>query len=349
MMTSDADTMRATWAQSFGDGETPQPPTTPDLARARDASEQRYARLEEVGRGGMGEVHLCHDSTTGYDVAIKTLLSGRPLLVEAFLREARLQAQLEHPGVVPIYDILDGDGAPSFSTKRVHGKTLTKLLERGATRERALGIVADVAQTLAYVHGRGVVHRDVKPDNVMVGAFGEVHLLDWGVATIPRLGAVEGVAGTPGYMAPEQARGEPDLDARADVYAWEPCCSRCSQVRRFMRVPTPWRSSGGRWKSTMSRSPRVLPNVTFRRSSTGSAARRSRSTGAIASATPGRCIAFSSASSTVSATSRCAVSLRTLACSKPSERSRPMTKTALFARSARRSASTRTTAGPRRS
>jgi serine/threonine-protein kinase len=220
--------------------------------RALRAFGDRYAHGRLLGEGGMGEVRLAHDEVVGRDVAVKTL---RPAIAREgegrFLREARVQGQLEHPTVVPVYDVgATEDGRLFFTMKRVRGDALDALLERIADGDddvaqrfptrRLLSAFAQLCLAVEYAHSRGVLHRDLKPGNVMLGAFGEVHLLDWGLAKVtgqaePRPGAARpilasasgdhatldgAVLGTPGYMAPEQAMGELDaLDERTDVYA----------------------------------------------------------------------------------------------------------------------------------
>src|SRR5262249_24470863 len=158
---------------------------------------------------------------------------------QRFVEEARIAGQLQHPGIVPVYTLGEaGPGRPYFTMKLVEGQTLAALLAERASPAhdltRFLKVFEQVCQTLAYAHSRGVIHRDLKPANVMVGAFGEVQVMDWGLAR--RLGATaeDGpagslvepsrtgggrVLGTPAYMAPEQARGEAErLDERCDVF-----------------------------------------------------------------------------------------------------------------------------------
>jgi serine/threonine-protein kinase len=210
----------------------------------------RYALRRLLGEGGMGEVQLCKDGRIGREVAIKLMRAGEGSRSDSqarFLREARIQGQLEHPSVVPVYDLgVDPSGRPYFTMKRVNGHTLEQIVQglrandaamlAHYTRRRLLGALSSVCLALAFAHSRGVVHRDLKPANVMLGEFGEVHVLDWGVARVAGTaevafdgpgsgGAIAAtqagmLMGTPGYMAPEQARGEIDrVDARADVYA----------------------------------------------------------------------------------------------------------------------------------
>ena len=191
---------------------------------------------EPLGRGGMGEVVLAEDDRVGRLVALKRMRrdvhEGRAY--ERFLREAMIQARLEHPSIVPVHDLgVDETGRPYFTMKRISGTTLFVLLQHPATPlSKLLRVFVDVCNALQLAHARGVVHRDVKPANIMVGELGEVYLLDWGVARVLDASDVGGdrpatepghtlagaILGTPGYMAPEQARGEPATPS-ADVYA----------------------------------------------------------------------------------------------------------------------------------
>jgi len=197
-----------------------------------------YAMGEVIGRGGMGEVVLAHDRRIGRDVAIKRLRATTPSEDEIarFLREARIQARLDHPSVVPVYELgKDELGRPFFTMKRLAGVTLTDMLASPApTRQRLLRAFADVCRAIDFAHTRGVVHRDLKPANVVLGEFGDVYVLDWGVARVldaavaevvtADTDTLEGAApsgqvlGTPGYMAPEQLQTA-DVDRPADVYA----------------------------------------------------------------------------------------------------------------------------------
>jgi len=214
----------------------------------------RYRLLSEIARGGMGAVHRGHDVDLGRDLALKLLLEkhrDRPDLIERFVEEAQICGQLQHPGIVPVYELgILADKRPFFAMKLVKGRTLAELLaevETGSDLPRFLSIFEAICQTVAYAHARGVIHRDLKPANVMVGSFGEVQVMDWGlakvlaragetsvpetpasetlVATVRSTGASDlsqagSVLGTPAYMAPEQARGEMQaVDRRADVFA----------------------------------------------------------------------------------------------------------------------------------
>lgn len=213
----------------------------------------RYEEGPLLGAGGMGEVCLFRDRRVGRNVALKKLLPGSDNEIgrRRFLREARVQGQLEHPAIVPVYDVdFDEQGVPYFSMKRVRGQTLYRVLEllgrKDAEAEqrfghrRLLSAFAQVCHAVHYAHVRGVVHRDLKPGNIMLGDYGEVYVLDWGVARIireedddavrdPKLAvALEAstgltrqgdLVGSVGYMAPEQMRSGETIDARADVFA----------------------------------------------------------------------------------------------------------------------------------
>jgi serine/threonine-protein kinase len=219
----------------------------------------RYRIDGEIARGGMGSVLKGRDPDLGRDVALKVLreeFRGNVDMVRRFVEEAQIGGQLQHPGIVPIYEMgVFGDRRPYFAMKLVKGDTLAKLLDGRAEPSeglpRFLGIFESIAQTVAYSHARGVIHRDLKPSNVMVGSFGEVQVMDWGLAKVlPRGGVVDdatagkvaddatviatarsgaedsdfsragSILGTPSYMSPEQARGELDrVDERADVFA----------------------------------------------------------------------------------------------------------------------------------
>ena len=238
----------------------PGPVIRPSSSEIPDPLE-RSARLQlfgEIARGGMGAVLKGRDSDLGRDLAVKVLLEShrdKPDMIRRFIEEAQIAGQLQHPGIVPIYELgAFGDRRPYFAMKLVKGHTLAEILAKRKTPidglPRFLSIFESICQTMAYAHARGVIHRDLKPSNVMVGSFGEVQVMDWGLAKVlPRGGAVEdasaghtkdpgtviatartgsdsnlsqagSIVGTPSYMAPEQARGEGDqVDERADVFA----------------------------------------------------------------------------------------------------------------------------------
>ena len=208
-------------------------------ARADDKLD-RYRIEAVIGRGGMGEVLSARDDEIGRSVAIKVIQAEEPppAAVARFVREARIQGQLEHPSIVPVHELArDATGRPYFVMKLLAGTTLKDALQRPAefTRHRLLRAFTDVCLAIELAHTRGVIHRDLKPANIMLGDFGEVYVLDWGIARVvddvdtpsaPRLptdadGKTQAgaVMGTPGYMSPEQKRGESKLDARTDVFA----------------------------------------------------------------------------------------------------------------------------------
>jgi eukaryotic-like serine/threonine-protein kinase len=218
----------------------------------------RYRMGELLGEGGMGQVHLCHDAVFGREVAIKMMLpelESQPSIRARFLREARVQGQLEHPGIVPVHEIgVSPQGATYFTMKRVRGMTLASVIEALASGDtdtearfslrKLLAAFVSVCLAVDFAHGRGVLHRDLKPSNVMLGAYGEVSVLDWGLAkpdTEPAssvgpgsrplvsdasLGPLPAEAqtalgdrlGTPGYMAPEYVLGGP-ATTQGDVFA----------------------------------------------------------------------------------------------------------------------------------
>ncbi len=203
--------------------------------------EERYVRNQVLGRGGMGEVFLCTDRRIGRDVAVKVIAASHrdnEELKTRFLHEAYIQGQLEHPSVVPIYDLgVAPEVGPYFVMKRVRGTTLHAVLKalrdgdpealQRHTRGKLLSMFRQLCLAIDYAHAHGVLHRDLKPSNVMLGDFGEVHVLDWGLAKplstptrearAPTVGGM--VLGTPGYMAPEQADRDREVDVRTDVYA----------------------------------------------------------------------------------------------------------------------------------
>ncbi len=226
--------------------------------------QDRYRELKSLGEGGMGEVALVRDNDIGREVAVKRMLPAavRPTTIARFVEEVRTIGALEHPGIVPIHDVgLDAQGRYFFVMKYVDGHTLEQIIERLRARdaefearytiEERVRIATQLLQALSYAHARGVVHRDLKPANVMVGRFGEVVLMDWGIAKRiggRELAADEGAAdvadvsaatpsqegrtrralrtqagqllGTPAYMSPEQARGaNAELDGRSDLYS----------------------------------------------------------------------------------------------------------------------------------
>ena len=208
----------------------------PDANPAPFRGAARYREEGLLGRGGMGDVRLVEDRSIGREIAVKTIaamLSDDPAMRERFLREVRIQGQLEHPSIVPVYDLgIDDTGNEYFTMRRISGRTLAMVLAALARGEQAvvaafprnalLGVFRQICLAVAYAHSRGVVHRDLKPANVMIGEFGEVYVLDWGLARVEHetIGdELDDMLGTPGYMAPEQISDASSVDARADVYS----------------------------------------------------------------------------------------------------------------------------------
>ncbi len=217
------------------------------IAGDPDFSGTKYAFIKELARGGMGTVYLAEDTELNRQVAIKVL--STPDITEdlrrRMIREAQIIARLEHPGIVPVHDVgVLPDGRVFYAMKFVRGVRLDEYAaSTSATRERLRKFQA-VCDAVAFAHAHGVIHRDLKPQNIMIGSFGEVLVLDWGVAKILRddKNAVSSeadtlilppdgsnkagdtahgtVIGTRQYMSPEQSRGEIDqLDERSDIYS----------------------------------------------------------------------------------------------------------------------------------
>ena len=241
---------------------------------ARRPAGGRYRVQEEIARGGMGAILKIWDEDLGRDLAMKVILGQapqaggdsappvEPRAFARFLEEAQITGRLDHPGIVPVHELgLDSEGRAYFTMKLVQGRDLKAIFERvrengeGWSETRALGVMLKVCEALSYAHAKGVIHRDLKPANVMVGSFGEVYVMDWGLARAtgredlhdvrlaPRertrepspadparardasagspLQTMDGVVlGTPAYMPPEQARSEVErLSPRSDVYA----------------------------------------------------------------------------------------------------------------------------------
>jgi serine/threonine protein kinase len=213
------------------------------LFDAPDVSGTRYEILSELGRGGMGVVYLARDTVLDREVALKVIErvdGGAPgSTLAALAHEARILARLEHPGIVPVHDFGElPDGGLYYAMKRVRGVRLDRWLTAAHDVPERLGVFVKVCDALAFAHADRIVHRDVKPENVMIGEFGEVLVLDWGIARTQndnpeprnenpeprnenpehRTPNAEPIVGTPEYMAPEQRLGG-HIDHRADIYA----------------------------------------------------------------------------------------------------------------------------------
>src|SRR5207302_1439034 len=226
-------------------------------AEAPDLAGTRYRLLERIARGGMGVVYAAEDENLQRRVALKVLdVPGTDGdLANRLVREARVLAALEHPGIVPVHDVGTlADGRVFYTMKFVEGQRLDKYIESVTSIPDRLRLFLRICEAVAFAHERDVLHRDLKPANIMVGPFGEVLVMDWGLAKILRstdsnaaraadpeatilekpkqsilsgdtteISAVTGhgtILGTPGYMSPEQARGDVELlDARSDIYS----------------------------------------------------------------------------------------------------------------------------------
>ncbi|MFN0125433.1 MAG: protein kinase domain-containing protein, partial [Verrucomicrobiales bacterium] len=188
-----------------------------------------YVLLEEVARGGMGIVYKARQQQVQRTVALKVMVSGQfssPDSVERFLTEADAAASLDHPNIVPVYEVGEFEGQPFFSMKLIDGRSLAHRLaglESPMPQREAAELLAKLARAVHYAHQRGILHRDIKPGNVMLDAQGEPHLMDFGLAKLVEndstLTRTMAMLGTPSYMSPEQARGQTkELTTAVDVY-----------------------------------------------------------------------------------------------------------------------------------
>ena len=201
---------------------------------------RRYARGDEIARGGMGRIVSMYDRELGRNLAVKELLAPTPALAKRFQREVRITARLQHPGIIGVHSAGRWPtGEPFYTMNHVKGRALDKVIAELETVQERLSLLPNViavADELSYAHSQGVIHRDLKPANVLVGDYGETVVIDWGLAKElqrddegaeiggPELASSDGLTvlgealGTPAYMPPKQARGE-SVDERADVYA----------------------------------------------------------------------------------------------------------------------------------
>src|ERR1043165_4909715 len=204
-----------------------------DLTQLRAKVGRRYDIERELGRGGMGAVFLARDRSLNRLVALKVLpedLASNAALRDRFLRETRTAASFSHPNIVPVYSIEEGDGLLAYAMAYVEGESLPDRVKRAGpiTVRETVKLLQDTGYALAYAHGRGVVHRDIKPDNIMLErATGRAMVMDFGISrgiaaapagatqALTRIGEV---VGTPEYMSPEQATGD-NVDGRSDLYS----------------------------------------------------------------------------------------------------------------------------------
>ena len=204
------------------------------VARLSVKPQERYKFIRSIGFGGMKGVLLVHDYDTDRDVAMAIMpdFRDRPRHdLNRFVREAKITASLEHPNIVPVYDIgVDASGSPFFTMKYLHGKTLAMILrnkqegkDEGAyPKERLLQILIRICNAVAFAHSKDICHLDLKPGNVFCGDFGEVQVIDWGLAAAVDDDFDRGILqGTPGYMSPEFIRsgGKEHPGKAADIYA----------------------------------------------------------------------------------------------------------------------------------
>ena len=185
----------------------------------------KYEIISELGRGGMGVVYKARDPLINRLVAIKTLtnsLIGRPDLLERFLQEARSAGTLQHPNIVTIYELSEDHGAPFIAMEYIDGETLEALIDRRAPLPLAvkLGHVVRVSEGLHYAHEHGVIHRDIKPGNIMVNSSAVAKLVDFGIARVMDTSMTQAnyILGSRAYMAPELYQGE-RADAATDIWA----------------------------------------------------------------------------------------------------------------------------------
>ncbi len=192
-----------------------------EISEIPDLPGDRYRLGNQIGRGGMGTVYLAHDCELDREVAMKvsTIADAN---ADRMHREARILARIEHPGIIPIYDVaILQDGRVYYTMKLVRGARLDRHCRQLRSIPDLLRLFQRICEPVAFAHSQGIVHRDLKPENIMVGQFGEVLVLDWGVARVLAETEPDGaIIGTKEYMAPEQSTGaNGQIDNRSDVYA----------------------------------------------------------------------------------------------------------------------------------
>ncbi|MFT7618144.1 MAG: serine/threonine protein kinase/formylglycine-generating enzyme required for sulfatase activity [Planctomycetota bacterium] len=238
------ETLRLSGLSSHGDPDLTYRVSSPSESANPFVADSGFELKEEIGSGGMGVVYRAHQKSLGRDVAIKKVKKsgGKSAVAEAaFVAEARVTGILDHPNIVPVHELGRGhDGETFLAMKLVGGRSWSDLLhDADSTLSKSsaldivenIGILINVCNALCYAHAKGVIHRDLKPSNVMVGEFGEVFVMDWGLSVvlddrfvgkdtgIPRAEEQTHIVGTPSYMAPEMAIGDPSLlGPWTDVY-----------------------------------------------------------------------------------------------------------------------------------
>lgn len=213
-------------------------PLSPEKIAAEKIPTPAHLRVgKELAAGGMGHVHPAVDRNLLRQVALKRLdkdFATNAFYRDAFIAEGQINGQLQHPNIVPVHELaIDPSGIPYFTMKLVQGSSFETWLNQHPTGsieriEGGIEILIKVCDAVAYAHHRGVIHRDLKPANIMVGDFGQVYLMDWGLARLLRtqpasgdraMMNAKGAVGTPDFMSPEQARGDPrEMDERSDVF-----------------------------------------------------------------------------------------------------------------------------------
>ena len=214
-----------------------------EAADSPDLTDTRYRLVGKLGQGGMGGVYCVEDSELERKVALKVISVSDPdgAWTARLVQEARIIARLEHPGIVPVHDAGTlPDSRPYYTMKLVQGKRLDEHVGTVTRLSDRLRLFLRICEAVAFAHAHGVLHRDLKPANVMIGPFGDVLVMDWGLskflglATDARIGRIDldgsaetqsslsghgEIVGTPGYMSPEQLRGDASLNQRSDIYS----------------------------------------------------------------------------------------------------------------------------------
>ncbi len=219
-----------------------------------------YELLEEIGRGGQGVVYRARQKSLNRAVALKVIGLGqwaKKAHLKRFRLEAEAAAKLDHPCIVPIHEVGEADGCCYFSMNLVEGRQLDEVIrpEPMAIR-RAAELIAKLARAVHHAHEHGILHRDIKPGNILLDEKGEPHLTDFGLARLVETESdvtrTAEVLGTPSYMAPEQAVGNnAGVSSATDIYGLAQCFTNCSLVIRLLRVAQPTKPFGSSWISSL--------------------------------------------------------------------------------------------------